>query len=98
VTNFDYTYLHGEHVKITENIEYMPPEYVGNIETETKPWSHDIWSFGTILIEIATGIPVNENCKSKIQLLQNKSTLGYGIFASNPKVRPSDGTVLMNKT
>ena len=45
---------------------YLPPEIVGkHQEKETKPWSHDMWSFGIVLLEISSGIPahVQNTCK-----------------------------------
>ena len=45
-----------------------------------EPWSYDMWSFGAILLEILTGIPLRMSLKCRAQTASGKSLVGYGIF------------------
>jgi serine/threonine protein kinase len=73
----------------------MPPEIIGKESKDQKPWSHDMWSLGVILLEISTGIPAYINKKSKIMMFQNKSTISVGLFGAKPRVRMTDGTIIL---
>ena len=57
-----------------------------------------MWSFGAILVEIATGIPVGVHDKCKICMPDGKTTLGTGMFGAKAKIRISDGTVVEEQT
>ena len=97
--SFDNSYRFGEPVpeEFMGDIEYMPPEILKKNVEGSKPWSHDIWSLGVILLEISTGIPVFENQKSRIELYRNKTAISVGAFGKAPKIRAGDGTVLACK-
>ena len=73
--------------------EYMPPEFLNLLAIKnassnsieqlaeiSNPWSVDIWSFGAILLEIITGIPLWIPLKCKLEN-KSKTLLKYGLFA-----------------
>ena len=74
--------------------EYMPPEFLqvlirggkhNKSPAETladiaNPWSVDMWSLGSILLEILTGVPLWMSLKCKAEI-NGKSSLKHGLFA-----------------
>ena len=40
----------------------------------------DVWSLGSILLEILSGFPLWLSLKSRVKSLDNKSVINYGIF------------------
>jgi dual specificity tyrosine-phosphorylation-regulated kinase 2/3/4 len=73
--------------------EYLPPEiqtYLSRrFSTQTNyqiedfsqvPYVFDIWSLGSILLEILTGFPLWLSLKSKVKGLDGKNIINYGIF------------------
>lgn len=81
-----------------ENPECMPPEIIQdlfnylspgaknkefNICRGTMPWSHDIWSFGVMLLEIIMGFPMQcgKKCALRPNTCHEKNVVGKGIFA-----------------
>lgn len=50
----------------TATPEYVPPENLLRTNYPTEPHSTDIWSFGVILLEILTGMPVWLNFKCQV--------------------------------
>lgn len=75
------------------NIEFMPPELIKDSIMEQKPWSHDIWSLGIILLEISTGMPVFENSTSRIVGHNYKSALSIGVLSGKPKFRSTNADI-----
>ena len=76
ITGLSHAYVFEEMKSITTNqYEYMPPEILEHLIIGSKDcsnliisqysWSTDIWSLGIILLEIATGYPINFNIKCK---------------------------------
>jgi len=78
----------------SSNPEYLPPEVLEYIQerqsdpfascedliSKSYPWSIDVWSLGVILLEIASGYPINLSNKCKQMNLNGRSYLGKGIF------------------
>lgn len=74
--------------------EYMPPEILesssrGKIGEKYKNciWSLDVWSFGTMLLEIISGVPVWINMKCKVER-KGKLVDSQGLFASKGRNLP----------
>lgn len=96
---FEHYYVKSQHY------EFTPPEILQNIENKVKstvlenqkPWSHDIWSFGIVLLEISQGLPIEtfENCR--IQLLTNKSIMTKSILGAVAKYKPQKGELVSSK-
>ena len=61
--------LNCDHTKIED--------LIGN----SNSWSLDVWSLGTILLEIISGFPVWMDLKAKATLTSNKIRLGKGLFS-----------------
>ena len=51
------------------------------LENVERPWSHDVWSFGVVLLEIISGCPIDKSDRSFIQSRIEKSSITKGIFA-----------------
>ena len=47
-----------------------------------NPWNYDMWSLGTIILEIITGFPIWLSYKGRMKTSSGKSMVGYGIFGS----------------
>ena len=72
--------------------EYLAPEILDFLENRQqrgpvedlmmcmKPWSFDVWSLGTILLEICTGCPLWLSLKSRMVTSSGKSIVGTGLF------------------
>ena len=45
-------------LNLTEEQKQQKKEMTKKLYESTTKWSHDVWSFGVILIEIVTGYPV----------------------------------------
>lgn len=73
--------------------EYMPPEVLSFLSSDAgsrcsveellqrgKCWSIDVWSFGAILLEIVTGVPLWLSLKCRVEI-QNKKVFQMGLFA-----------------
>lgn len=71
----------------------MPPEiqlYIARKFTQEKNYSisdfveiayvFDMWSLGSIIIEILSGFPLWLSLKSRVKSLDGKSLINYGIF------------------
>ena len=81
---------------IVTSPEYLPPEFHIFITLKQEkrsskhfsriiePWSIDIWSLGTIFLEIITGFPIWLNMKSRA-IINNKSVFSCGLFAVTGK-------------
>jgi serine/threonine protein kinase len=52
-------------------LECLPPENI----SDAKPWSHDVWSLGMVIFELATGLPVNSSKKCKVLYTNGKSII-----------------------
>ena len=80
-------------------IECLPPELVDKksyATMERKPWSQDMWSLGTIILEVVSGLPIETIEKSKIVLQGGKTMLSQGILSAQEKVN-NDGRVERTK-
>jgi serine/threonine protein kinase len=44
------------------------------------PYVFDIWSLGSILIEILTGFPIWLSLKGRVQSIDGRNIMNYGIF------------------
>ena len=76
--------------------EYLAPEVLEFLDSRSRgmmdggstqdllakmfPWSYDMWSFGTIVLEILTGFPLWLSLKGKITSSKGKVILGTGVF------------------
>jgi len=72
--------------------EYLAPEILDFLENRQSrgscedlmaclhPWSFDVWSLGSILLEILTGCPLWLSLKSRMITAQGKSIMGTGLF------------------
>ena len=85
--------------------EFMPPEILENIDNgvqsapleNQKPWSHDIWSLGIVLLEISQGLPIDTVEKCRIQLLSNKTIMAKSILGVVAKYKPNNGELIISK-
>lgn len=85
--------------------EYLAPEILDFLEHRQqrgsvedlmscmKPWSFDVWSLGTILLEILTGCPLWLSLKSRMVSNTGKNIIGMGLFG----VAGRDGKKILNK-
>lgn len=81
-----------------ENPECMPPEIIRDlfiylsheghkkqykICNSVKPWSHDVWSLGVLIVEIITGFPMQcgVKCVLRPKMCSKKYFIGKGLFA-----------------
>eukprot|EP00347_Sterkiella_histriomuscorum_P022827 403337002 len=93
--------------------EYLPPEiqqYLARKFTTQNnyeisdfsqcPFVFDIWSLGSILLEILTGFPIWLSLKSRVKSLDGRHLINYGIFGvqgrDNQKILQKQITVLSN--
>ena len=73
--------------------EYLPPEiqlYLTRKFTQQNNYQisdfseiafvFDVWSLGSILLEIISGFPLWLSLKSRVKSLDNRSIINYGIF------------------
>jgi len=47
-----------------------------------KPWSFDVWSLATVIVEILTGYPVWMQLKCKMRTASGAPKVGSGIFGN----------------
>jgi len=47
-----------------------------------NPWTYDMWSLGTIILEIAVGFPIWLSYKGRMKTSKGKNVVGFGIFGS----------------
>jgi dual specificity tyrosine-phosphorylation-regulated kinase 2/3/4 len=59
--------------------EYIPKllEYV---QKYTNPWVIDVWSLGSVLLEIVSGVPLWMSLKTIVRK-KNAEVIRYGLFA-----------------
>ena len=73
--------------------EYLPPEiqqYLSRKFTTLQnfqiddfsqcPYIFDIWSLGSIIIEILSGFPLWLSLKGRVQSVDGRNIMNYGIF------------------
>ena len=73
--------------------EYLPPEiqlYLARKFTQQNNYQisdfseiafvFDVWSLGSILLEIISGFPLWLSLKARVKSLDNRSIINYGIF------------------
>jgi serine/threonine protein kinase len=89
--------------------EYMSPELLQLLEEGihstqqispfVNPWSFDVWSLGSIVLEICSGVPIWLSLKSRIHV-NGRSIIGMGLFAvngkSSQKIRAKQAQVVQN--
>lgn len=56
-----------------------------------------MWSLGIILLEIASGIPIDTVEKCKINLLTNKIIMATSVLGVKAKLNPSTGKEMISK-
>lgn len=73
--------------------EYLPPEVQTYLSRKYSsklnfsiddfspcPYIFDVWSLGSIILEILSGFPLWLSLKSRVKSLSGKSILNYGLF------------------
>lgn len=57
------------------------PHKMKCLEEIESSWSHDVWSFGIVLLEIISGCPIDKTDTAYIQSRLEKATITKGLFA-----------------
>ena len=57
-----------------------------------------MWGVGTLLLEIASGIPIETLQKSKVVTLNQKTLLAQGSFMSEDEIRKKDLKIVKTKS
>lgn len=95
VIDFGSAFMYGEEGSFRmATPEYMPPECLEllrqnaggllDLSRKTQPWSVDVWSAGSVLLEVLTGFPLWLSLKGRVQGA-TRTVLGLGAFAVKGK-------------
>jgi mitogen-activated protein kinase 15 len=93
-------YLAPEILEFLENRGSSVDGTAAGLFKRLQPWSFDVWSLGTILIEMLTGFPIWMSLKCRVGLDNGKSVFGKGVFGvpgrCNKKIQDTQHKILKN--
>ena len=86
--------------EMSSNLKYLYQNQQGNmrdLSKNEKPWSHDIWSLGIVIVEIISGCPIDMSESTFIETKIGKGNITKGLFAIPKLVLSTQNNELCSK-